>query len=66
MHPRLFALSAGIVFVIIALLHLLRIIYGWDAVIDGWTVSTWISWVALIVAGYLGYDGFRSSRNRPE
>jgi hypothetical protein len=54
-----FSLLAGIIFTIIALLHLLRIIYGWDPVVEGWTVPQWISWVALIVSGYLGYEGLR-------
>jgi hypothetical protein len=59
MNQRSFFLVAGIIFTIIALLHLLRIIYGWNPVIEGWTVPKWISWVALIVAGYLGYEGLR-------
>jgi len=54
-------LLAGIIFTIIALLHLVRIIYGWDPVVEGWTVPKWISWVALVVAGYLGYEGLRFS-----
>src|SRR5215813_13482425 len=56
---RSFSLLAGIIFTIIALLHLVRIIYGWDPVVEGWTVPKWISWVALVVAGYLGYEGLR-------
>jgi hypothetical protein len=59
MNQRSFSWLAGIIFTIIALLHLLRIVYGWDAVVDGWRVPKWISWVALIVAGYLGYEGLR-------
>src|SRR5215831_19506021 len=58
---RSFSLLAGIIFTIIALLHLVRIIYGWDPVVEGWTVPKWISWVALVVAGYLGYEGLRFS-----
>ncbi len=59
MHRRSFSLLAGIIFIIIALLHLLRIIYGWEAVIGGWAIPKWVSWVALIVSGYLGYEGLR-------
>jgi hypothetical protein len=67
MNQRSFSLLAGIIFIIIALLHLLRIIYGWEAVIAGWTVPMWLSWAALVIAGYLGYEGFwlgmKASRN---
>src|SRR5215831_6334375 len=59
MDQRSFSLLAGVIFTIIALLHLLRIIYGWDPVVEGWRVPKWISWVALIVSGYLGYEGLR-------
>ena len=43
MNQRSFSLLAGVIFTIIALLHLLRIIYGWDPVVEGWTVPKWIS-----------------------
>jgi hypothetical protein len=59
MSLRSFSLVAGIIFTIIALLHFVRIIYGWDPVVEGWTVPKWLSWVALIVSGYLGYEGLR-------
>ena len=59
MSQRSFSLVAGTIFTIIALIHLLRIIYGWDPVVQGWTVPKWMSWVALVVSGYLGYEGLR-------
>jgi uncharacterized membrane protein len=62
MNQRSFSLLAGIIFIIIALLHLLRILYGWEAVIGGWAVPKWISWAALAVAGYLGFEGLRLSK----
>ena len=46
----------------IALAHLLRIFYGWRVVIGHSAVPDWISWIALIVAGYLGYEGIRLAR----
>jgi hypothetical protein len=61
MSHKSFCLVAGIIFTIIALLHLLRVIYDWDAVIGGWPVPRWISWLALVIAGYLGYEGLRLS-----
>jgi hypothetical protein len=59
MNQRSFSLVAGIIFSLIALLHVLRIIFNWDAVIGGWPVPQWISWVALLIAGFLGYEGLR-------
>jgi uncharacterized membrane protein YkgB len=62
MNQKSFSLIAGIIFTIIALLHLLRIVYGWTAVIGGWIVPEWISWVALVIAGSLGYVGLGLSK----
>ena len=52
----------GIIFGAIALTHLLRIFYGWRVLIGVILVPGWVSWVAVIVAGYLGYEGLRLSR----
>jgi len=63
MNRRSYCVITGIIFIVIALLHLLRIVYGWKVVIGPWTAPEWISWVALVVAGYLGYEGIRLARS---
>lgn len=59
---KIYLKTAGTIFLIIALLHLLRLIFGWSAVMEGWSVPLWLSGVALVVAGYLAYEGFRLSK----
>jgi hypothetical protein len=49
MDQRTFCVVAGIIFAVVALLHLVRIYLGWPIVIAGWSVPMWVSWVALIV-----------------
>jgi len=56
-----FSISAAIFF-LIAILHVLRLIYGWEAVIGNWEVPFWVSWIALIIAGYVSYQGFQFSK----
>jgi hypothetical protein len=67
MSRRAYLLATAIVFSLVALLHLVRIVFGWDAVIGGWSVPMWLSWIALVVTGALAYFGFsladRSSRS---
>lgn len=46
-------------FSLIALLHILRIVYNWPAQIGGWNVPMWISWLAVVIAGALAYQGFK-------
>jgi type VI protein secretion system component VasF len=37
---------------------LVRIIFGWSAMLGSWSVPMWLSWAALIVLGALAYFGF--------
>jgi hypothetical protein len=63
MRPRLFSLVAGIIFSLVALLHALRLLRGWHVLIGDLSVPVWLSWLGLVIAGYLAYQGFRSSRS---
>ena len=58
MNQRSFLSITSSIFGIIALLHLGRIIYEWPAVIGTVTIPVWASWVALVVGGYLAWNGF--------
>lgn len=51
--------TTGIIFLIITVLHLTRIVQGWEAVIGGWSVPMWFSYLAVIVGAYLGYHGLK-------
>ena len=62
MSQKTYLKTAGVVFLIIAVLHLLRLVLGWSAVFEGWNVPQWLSAGALVVAGYLAYEGFRLSK----
>lgn len=57
MDPKNYSLITGIIFLVIALLHAARIVYSWDATIGGWAVPLWLSWLALVISGYLAYHG---------
>ena len=59
MNRKTFTLTAGTIFSLIAALHALRLLFGWEAVIGGWHVPLWASWAALAVSGYLAYTAFR-------
>jgi len=59
MSQRSFLLVAAIVFTLVFLLHVLRLVYGWSAMIGGWTVPIWVSWIGVVVSGFLAFEGFR-------
>ena len=64
MRHRTFELIAGSLFSLIAFGHLLRIVFGWEAVFNGQVVPMWPSWLALLLGGFLGIQGIRLSRSQ--
>lgn len=59
MKPKTYFAAVSVVFLVVASLHLLRVIFGWSAQIGGWDAPMWLSWLALIFAGTLAYQGLR-------
>ena len=49
-------------FLVVAILHLLRIIFGWSVEIGGLSIPFWVSWLAFPVAGAFAYFGFTQNR----
>ena len=63
MSRKAYLKTAGSIFLLLATLHLLRLVFGWEAVFEGWVVPHWVSGVALAVSGYLAYEGFKLGRS---
>ena len=62
MSQYAFALTAGIVFLLIALSHLARIVFGVQVVVLEIPIPLWASGVAVVVTGFLSYEGFHCAR----
>ena len=66
MNQRTFSLTAAVLFSLITLGHALRLAFGrWDIIIAGQPIPSWPSSVALVIAGYLAYEGFPLGRKSP-
>lgn len=59
---KVYLITTSLLFLLVALLHCLRLILGWDATIAGWSVPRWGSWVGILVAVCLTYQGLRLSK----
>lgn len=59
MNNKLYAKITSAIFVAVGLLHLARLVFGWEAVIGAWTVPMWLSAAAALIAGSLVYHGIR-------
>ena len=62
MTHKIYLRIAGSIFGLVAILHMLRLLLGWEVVVGGHTFPVWPSWIGPLVAGYLAYEGFRLSR----
>ena len=49
-------------FLVVALVHLLRIIFGWSVEIGSLSIPFWVSWLGVLVAGALAFLGFTQKR----
>jgi len=48
----------GLVFLVIAVLHLSRLLFGWELVLGFYKVPLWVSWFGVAVTAYLSYASF--------
>lgn len=59
MGHKQYCVVSGTLFALIALAHLLRIVYGMPVQIDDYVVPMLVSWIALIIPGALAVWAFR-------
>lgn len=64
MSQPVFLTVSGTIFGVIALLHLARALAGWPARIGTFEAPMWLSWVSVLVAGYLALSAFRLNGRR--
>ncbi|MDD5710888.1 MAG: hypothetical protein PHV43_02190 [Candidatus Colwellbacteria bacterium] len=58
-----FALT-GLIFSAIFVAHALRIINGWQFSLGSWEAPTAISWVCLLISGWLAWTAYRFLKNK--
>jgi hypothetical protein len=56
-----FTVAAVIIFAIVAVMHLLRFVLGWNANIAGTEIPMWVSIVALVISGGLAIGLWREN-----
>ncbi len=62
MSQKTFSLAAGLIFLLIAVMHVLRLVFRWQAVLNGWSVPMWASAVAILITAYLAFEGLKPGR----
>ena len=55
---------SGVVFSVVSLAHLARIAFDWDLVVGSFFAPGWISWLGIVLTGYLAYSSFHFARRK--
>lgn len=64
MKRQSYLLTAGLVFACAALLHLGRIVLGWDLVLGTIEIPTWFSGLVGLFALYMSVQAFKYSKTK--
>lgn len=59
MSQKTFYRAAGVIFLLVFVVHLLRVLNGWTVAIDVFFVPMWWSWVLVVLTGILAYYGLK-------
>ncbi len=59
MSHKTYMSLVGVIFLIIVVVHLLRVVGGWSIVINNWSVPVWVSWIGLLAGGFLSFKAFK-------
>jgi hypothetical protein len=48
MNARAYPVISGVIFGVVAILHLIRVVNGWAFQLGPWSLPMWISWLGTI------------------
>ena len=54
---------AGVIFLVIAVAHLMRLMFNIHIILGDFLVPQWISWVGILLTAYLSYASFHFARH---
>jgi len=58
---KLMRLNAAL-FALVFIGHGARITNGWDMNLESWAIPMWLSWAAVVIIGYLGWNNYLLSK----
>ncbi|HEU5114361.1 MAG TPA: hypothetical protein VFT82_01185 [Candidatus Paceibacterota bacterium] len=60
-HKTYFVI-VGLITGAVSVIHLVRIITGFGAVVNNWAVPLWVSWIGFLVTAFVSYASFRFAK----
>jgi hypothetical protein len=62
MDHKGYCIFSGVLFALVALAHLVRIVYGVSVQVDGFELPMFVSWIGFVIPAGLAFWAFRLSR----
>ena len=62
MSKKVYAVTTGLIFALIAVGHVLRLATGWKVTVADQSIPTWVTWIAFVIFAYLASEAFRQAR----
>ncbi len=62
MNHKIYTSVSGMLFILIGLVHLWRVSMGYPVTIGEMFVPVWASWVVIVVAAFMAYQGLHKHR----
>ena len=59
MEHKTYCIVSGMLFALVALAHLLRVLYGMSVYVDDNAIPMWVSWIGTAVPAALAFWAFR-------
>ncbi|HUL42561.1 MAG TPA: hypothetical protein VLV32_11765 [Burkholderiales bacterium] len=56
-----FTVTAVAIFILVAIVHLLRLVFDWDITVNGFVIPMWVSVLGLFIPGALAYFLWREA-----
>lgn len=65
MREHTYVVVAGVVFTVVAIMHIWRVFTGADLMIGDWDAPIWLSWFGVAATSYLAYASFMFAAKMP-
>ena len=62
MSSKLYYSVSGAIFLVVAIVHAIRLVRGWTILVSDWSMPAWFSVLGLAVGGYLAYTAISLRR----
>lgn len=58
MDTKTYVRITGALFAVLAVVHVVRLFYGWGISVNDTAIPLWVSWFGIALTGFFSYSSF--------